>query len=237
MSLLAMHPTFYCLSNERLVNLTELIAVSFLVQKTINCEAILQWWSWSLFTQNLLTFLVRLCTNVLLSWTKWFSTSRRLLVFSNLCHALKQRHSLPRTGTIPNLTQGLPPQQRICDVNKVIAVASAKGGVGGHNSRHHNLTYWISNISLNLAPAMVQTSKQVRLLDADIFGPSVPQLLNLSGQPWGNQGNSPAFSRLHEDNRLVPLVNYDLKAISVGFLVPLESPIVWRGLMVIKALQ
>jgi len=43
MSLLAMHPTFYCLSNERLVNLTELIAVSFLVQKTINCEAILQW--------------------------------------------------------------------------------------------------------------------------------------------------------------------------------------------------
>jgi len=63
-------------------------------------------------------------------WAKSFSTSRRFLVFSNLFQTLKQPQGLPRTGTIPNLTRGLPPQRRIRDVDKVIAVASAKGGVG-----------------------------------------------------------------------------------------------------------
>ena len=73
---------------------------------------------------------------------------------------------------------------------------------------------------------MVQAGKRVGILDADIFGPSIPRLLNLSERP-----------RTTADSRLIPLTNYGLKAMSMGFLVPPDNAIVWRGLMVMKALQ
>ncbi|KAK9454898.1 P-loop containing nucleoside triphosphate hydrolase protein [Dipodascopsis uninucleata] len=74
---------------------------------------------------------------------------------------------------------------------------------------------------------MAMKQKRVGILDTDIFGPSVPKLLNLSGEP-----------SVTADNKLIPMSNYGLKAMSMGFLIPNDdSPIVWRGLMVMKALQ
>jgi ATP-binding protein involved in chromosome partitioning len=69
--------------------------------------------------------------------------------------------------------------------------------------------------------------KRVGILDADIFGPSIPTLMNLKGEPDLTE---------HGDN-LIPLTNYGVKCMSMGFLVDKEAPVVWRGLMVMKALQ
>lgn len=111
--------------------------------------------------------------------------------------------------------RGLPIKQKIPGVKKIILVSSAKGGVGK------------STVSVNLAAAIKQLGHTVGLLDADIFGPSVPQLLSLSGEP-----------RLSSTGKLIPLSNYGIESMSMGYLIPSEnSPIAWRGLMVMKALQ
>ncbi|CZS89571.1 related to Nbp35p and human nucleotide-binding protein [Rhynchosporium agropyri] len=121
---------------------------------------------------------------------------------------------LPRRGTIPRMQRGLPERRRIKDVKKVIAVSSAKGGVGK------------STIAVNLALAYARLGLRSGILDTDIFGPSIPTLLNLSGEP-----------RLSENNQLIPLSNYGVKSMSMGYLVGDSAPVVWRGLMVMKALQ
>ncbi|KAK6961218.1 iron-sulfur protein NUBPL [Biomphalaria glabrata] len=112
-------------------------------------------------------------------------------------------------------SQGLPVKLPIPGVNNVIAVASGKGGVGK------------STISVNLALALAQNSvHKVGLLDADIFGPSIPTLMNLSGQP-----------EINHQNLMIPLLNYSVKCMSMGFLVDEQSAVVWRGLMVMSAIQ
>ncbi|KAJ5051831.1 uncharacterized protein L3040_001602 [Drepanopeziza brunnea f. sp. 'multigermtubi'] len=121
---------------------------------------------------------------------------------------------LPRTGTIPRMQRGLPERRSIKDVKKVIAVSSAKGGVGK------------STIAVNLALAFARRGLRSGILDTDIFGPSIPTLLNLAGEP-----------RLSSNNQLVPLSNYGVKSMSMGYLVGDAAPVVWRGLMVMKALQ
>ncbi|CCU74364.1 unnamed protein product [Blumeria hordei] len=121
---------------------------------------------------------------------------------------------LPRQGTIPRFQRGLPERRRIRDVAKVIAISSAKGGVGK------------STIAVNLALAFTRHGLRSGLLDTDIFGPSVPTLMNLSGEP-----------RLSANDELIPLSNYGVKSMSMGYLVGENSPVVWRGLMVMKALQ
>ncbi|KAI5369679.1 Putative iron-sulfur protein NUBPL [Septoria linicola] len=125
---------------------------------------------------------------------------------------------LPRSGTPPNLAarmkRGLPEKRPIPNVGKVIAVSSAKGGVGK------------STISVNLALAMARQGLHTGILDTDIYGPSIPTLLNLEGYE----------PELDANNRLIPLTAYGVKAMSMGFLVPQESPIAWRGLMLQKAM-
>ena len=79
---------------------------------------------------------------------------------------------------------------------------------------------------MNLAVAFARRGYRAGILDTDIFGPSIPTLLKLSGEP-----------RLSSSNQLIPLTNYGVKAMSMGFLVGEEAPVVWRGLMVMKALQ
>ncbi|CAJ0755214.1 9597_t:CDS:2 [Entrophospora sp. SA101] len=108
------------------------------------------------------------------------------------------------------MKRGLPTKRKIANVKHVIAVASGKGGVGK------------STTAVNLALAIASTFHyKVGILDADLFGPSIPKLMNLKGQPG-----------LTPDDKLIPLVNYGVKAMSMGFLADESSPIVWRGLMV-----
>ncbi|KAF9096841.1 hypothetical protein BGX29_011008 [Mortierella sp. GBA35] len=117
--------------------------------------------------------------------------------------------------TMPRMQRGLPQKMPIKGVKHVIAVASGKGGVGK------------STTSVNLALAIAGMNKRVGILDADIFGPSIPRLMNLSGEP----------ELTGTEDRLVPLTNFGVKCMSMGFLVGEEAPVVWRGLMVMKALQ
>ena len=100
------------------------------------------------------------------------------------------------------------------DIHNVVAVASGKGGVGK------------STVAVNLALAWVAQGARVGILDADIYGPSQPLMLGLTGQrPTSIDGK-----------QLRPLVNHGVSAMSIGFLVDAEQPMVWRGPMVTQAL-
>ncbi|KAK5171678.1 hypothetical protein LTR04_007111 [Oleoguttula sp. CCFEE 6159] len=126
---------------------------------------------------------------------------------------------IPRSGAPPSFRdfigkRGLPEQRKIRGVNKVIAVSSAKGGVGK------------STISANLALSFARQGLRSGILDTDIFGPSIPGLFNLSGEP-----------RRTKNEQLIPLSNYGVKSMSMGYLVPEAGSIAWRGLMVTKAIQ
>ncbi|MGH6735143.1 MAG: iron-sulfur cluster carrier protein ApbC [Methyloceanibacter sp.] len=99
-------------------------------------------------------------------------------------------------------------------VSKIIAVASGKGGVGK------------STTAVNLALALKDQGLKVGVLDADIYGPSMPRLLGIKGQPQPVAGN-----------QLDPMRAYGLKVMSMGFLVDEETPMIWRGPMVMSALS
>jgi ATP-binding protein involved in chromosome partitioning len=99
-------------------------------------------------------------------------------------------------------------------VTNIIAVASGKGGVGK------------STTAVNLALALKDHGLRVGILDADIYGPSMPRLLGLKGQPQQVSGN-----------QLAPMEAYGLKVMSMGFLVDEETPMIWRGPMVMSALS
>ena len=99
-------------------------------------------------------------------------------------------------------------------VRNIIAVSSGKGGVGK------------STTSVNLALALADEGARVGVLDADIYGPSLPRMLGISGRP-----------RSYDGKRFQPLMNYGLQAMSAGFLVDEEEPMVWRGSMVTQALE
>ncbi|ELR19252.1 ATP/GTPbinding-like protein [Acanthamoeba castellanii str. Neff] len=100
-------------------------------------------------------------------------------------------------------------------VKDIIAVASGKGGVGK------------STVSTNLALAISALGKRVALLDADVFGPSIPRMLNLSEQK----------PQVTDTQQLLPLSNYGIKCMSMGFLAEKDSPMIWRGPMVMGALE
>ena len=99
-------------------------------------------------------------------------------------------------------------------VRNMIAVASGKGGVGK------------STVSVNLALALVAEGSRVGILDADIYGPSQPRMLGIGGQPKSSDGKS-----------LEPMISHQLQAMSIGFLIDEETPMIWRGPMVTQALE
>ncbi|MCB1428535.1 MAG: P-loop NTPase, partial [Nitratireductor sp.] len=132
-----------------------------------------------------------------------------------------QAGSQPTVRPAPSAAQAgsvLPPMQRaapqppskadVPGIGAIIAVASGKGGVGK------------STTSVNLALALQANGLRVGVLDADIYGPSMPRLLRISGRPKVASGRV-----------LKPMEGYGLKVMSMGFLVDEETPMIWRGPM------
>ena len=104
--------------------------------------------------------------------------------------------------------------KRLEKVKNIIAVASGKGGVGK------------STTSVNLALSLAAEGATVGLLDADIYGPSQPRMMGLSGQPESSDGKT-----------IEPMENYGVQTMSIGFLIEEDTPMVWRGPMVTQALE
>lgn len=105
-------------------------------------------------------------------------------------------------------------KRAIPGVGRIIAVASGKGGVGK------------STVSVNLALALHNQGYKVGILDADIYGPSLPMMLGVNEDP-----------QVNEANKIIPPEKFGLKVMSFGFFAPEESAVIWRGPMVMKALQ
>lgn len=99
-------------------------------------------------------------------------------------------------------------------IKNIIAIASGKGGVGK------------STLAVNLAYSFSKLNHKVGLLDADIHGPSIPHMLNLSGKPG-----------LNEEKKIIPFKYKDIKVMSIGFLLNEDQPVIWRGPMVHSAIK
>ena len=102
----------------------------------------------------------------------------------------------------------------ISGVKKIIAVSSAKGGVGK------------STISVNLAIALKKLKYTVGILDADIYGPSIPKMLGISEKPKSEDGKN-----------LIPITKFGIQCMSIGFLVDQDTAMIWRGPMVASAIK
>lgn len=144
---------------------------------------------------------------------RWADTLKRMV-----CEALAE-HADVSDATI-NISHNIIAHsvqhgvKRLENVKNIIAVASGKGGVGK------------STTSVNLALALASEGATVGLLDADIYGPSQPRMMGLSGQPESKDGKS-----------LEPMENYGVQTMSIGFLIDEETPMIWRGPMVTQALE
>jgi ATP-binding protein involved in chromosome partitioning len=110
-------------------------------------------------------------------------------------------------------SQSAPSSVYLPEVKYKIAIASGKGGVGK------------STISVNLAVALAKQGMKVGLLDSDIYGPSIPLMFGVSGRPD------------FDGNKLIPIEKFGVKLMSLGFLLTDDSPVIWRGPLVMRALQ
>ena len=133
-------------------------------------------------------------------------------------HSYKHSHGVKSEAT--HRPQGPPPespmgkQVAIPGIANIIAVASGKGGVGK------------STTALNLALALRDLGLRVGLLDADIYGPSVPRLIGVSEKP-----------ALNDAKKMIPIMRFGMPMMSIGFLVAEETAMVWRGPMVMSAIR
>ncbi|RME64906.1 MAG: iron-sulfur cluster carrier protein ApbC [Alphaproteobacteria bacterium] len=133
--------------------------------------------------------------------------------------ALRQVPSITKTRVVLTAERRAPAppdadtRRRQADIRAIIAVASGKGGVGK------------STVAVNLALGLAALGLRTGLLDADIYGPSVPRLLGLSGKPDS------------DGKKLKPKSIHGIKAMSIGLLVDVDTPMIWRGPMATSALQ
>ena len=118
----------------------------------------------------------------------------------------------PRGAAMPPSAQAS--MQILPNVRFKIAVASGKGGVGK------------STVAANLALALERAGRRVGLMDSDIYGPSQQMMMGIDEKPYVN-----------ESNQIVPIERYGVKVISLGFLMDVDQPVIWRGPMVMKAVE
>ena len=109
--------------------------------------------------------------------------------------------------------RGVGDKQPIPGVKNVIAVGSGKGGVGK------------STVATNLAVALRNSGATVGLVDSDVYGPNIPTMMGAQGTPYG------------ENNKIIPLEAHGIKLMSIGFLLPPDKPVIWRGPMIAGTLK
>ncbi|XP_053693843.1 iron-sulfur protein NUBPL [Sabethes cyaneus] len=138
-------------------------------------------------------------------------------IMSTLCRGFTTSANVfspqPDSRQAELMARSLPKRLPLDGVRDIVVVSSGKGGVGK------------TTTAVNLAVALAGMNKSVGILDGDIFGPSVPLMMNLTEQPL-----------LDDNNRMIPLVNYGVKCLSMGLLVS-TGPVVWRGPLVMSAIQ
>ncbi|MFN0241957.1 MAG: Mrp/NBP35 family ATP-binding protein [Planctomycetota bacterium] len=109
--------------------------------------------------------------------------------------------------------QSGPPRQIAPDIKHIVAISSGKGGVGK------------STVAVNLACALAKTGAKVGLLDCDVYGPDIPMMMGLTGQPEA------------QGQKLKPKDRHGVKTMSIGYLLDEEKPVIWRGPMVHKLIE
>jgi len=120
----------------------------------------------------------------------------------------------PQQGQMPMAAQGAAPARpQIAGVKHVVAVGSGKGGVGK------------STVAVNLACALNQLGRKIGVMDADIYGPSVPKMMGAMQRPTIT------------GEKLNPVENFGLKMMSMALLMDSNAPVIWRGPMIMKAIQ
>jgi ATP-binding protein involved in chromosome partitioning len=132
-------------------------------------------------------------------------------------NAVTIRLDLQQPGPAPPRgAAGVPPAQEniLQEVRFKVAVASGKGGVGK------------STVAANLALALTRVGHKVGLMDSDIYGPSQQMMMGISEKPF-----------INESNQIVPIDRYGVKVMSLGFLMDVDQPVIWRGPMVMKAVE
>ena len=120
----------------------------------------------------------------------------------------------PEVASEPNLIKG----KRIFGIENIIAISSGKGGVGK------------STVTSNLAVTLAQMGCKVGILDADIYGPSIPTMFDL-------EGSRPLSVQVDGKSKMEPVENYGVKVLSIGFFTKPEQAVIWRGPMATKALN
>lgn len=113
---------------------------------------------------------------------------------------------------VPTASSG-PPRNVAPDIRHIVAISSGKGGVGK------------STVTVNLACALAKTGAKVGILDCDVYGPDIPMMMGLGGEPetYGK--------------KLVPKERHGVKTMSIGYLLPDDKPVIWRGPMVHKLIE
>ena len=105
-------------------------------------------------------------------------------------------------------------KNKIHEVKKIIAVSSGKGGVGK------------STVAVNLAIALKNLKYNIGILDADVYGPSIPKMMGISEKPKSDDGLN-----------LIPIKKFDIQCMSIGFMISEETPMIWRGPMVASTIK
>jgi ATP-binding protein involved in chromosome partitioning len=129
-------------------------------------------------------------------------------------HVFVEVKQPPAQAGAPVGQGNLAQPNKVPGINRVVAIASGKGGVGK------------STCSVNLACALTILGARVGLLDCDIYGPSIPLMMGIHQRPMVN-----------DSEKLVPPANHGVKLMSMGFLLEGDSPVIWRGPMIMKTIQ